>query len=215
MFISYSYIEINYMNSKLIAEIKNNETPIKVKDLLQDIKLFLKTNENNFILFNEEQYKLKESDIINPKKADKIILYLMKSSCQENNNHFDKKSLNENSNLNKLIMECTGAKKEIEKKPNYSFNQQNRIDFIEFLENRNRNDPLGRLMDLFVELNENNMIQIRIGNENNNNPIEPVEADENLLSNLLSMGFPEDRARQALINSRNNINRATEILLGE
>ena len=138
----------------------------------------------------------------------------MKSSCKENNLD-DKKSLNENSNIIKLIMECTGAKKEIEKKPNYSFNQQNRINFIEFLENRNGNDPLGRLMDLFVELNENNMIQIRIGNENNNNPIESIEADENLMCDLLSMGFPEDRARQALINSRNNINRATEMLLGE
>ena len=112
-------------------------------------------------------------------------------------------------------MECTVAKKEIEKKPNYSINQQNRINFIEFLENRNGNVPLGLLMDLLVELNENNMIQIRIGNENNNNPIEPIEEDGNLLSNLLSMGFREDRARQALINTRNNINRATEILLGE
>ena len=207
-------LEINFMNTKLITEIKNNETPIKVKDLLQDIKLFLKTNDNNFILFDEDQYRLKESDIIKPKKKDKIILYLMKSSCKVNNVD-DKNSLNENPNLNKLIMECTGAKKEIEKKPNYSFDQQNRINFVEFLDNRNGNDPLGRLMDLFVELNENNMIQIRIGNDHNTNPIEPVEADENLLSNLLSMGFPEDRARQALINSRNNINRATEMLLGE
>jgi len=88
-------IKINYMNSKLIAEIKNNETPITVKDLLQKIKLFLKTNENNFNLFNEKQYKLKESDIINPKKVDKIILYLMKSSCKENNNLYDKKCLND------------------------------------------------------------------------------------------------------------------------
>ena len=112
-------------------------------------------------------------------------------------------------------MECTVAKKEIEKKPNYSFYQQNRINFIEFLENRNWNDPLGLLMDLLVELNENNMIQIRIGNDNNNNPIEPIKEDGNLLSNLLSMGFREDRVRQALINTRNNINRATEILLGE
>ena len=29
------------------------------------------------------------------------------------------------------------------------------------------------------------------------------------------MGFSGDRARQALINTRNNINKATEILLGE
>ena len=47
----------------------------------------------------------------------------------------------------------------------------------------------------------------------NNNA--PVEADEKSLRELQEMGFPEDRARQALINARNDINRATEILLGE
>ena len=38
---------------------------------------------------------------------------------------------------------------------------------------------------------------------------------ENALRELQDMGFAEDRARQALINSRNDINKATEILLGE
>ena len=42
-----------------------------------------------------------------------------------------------------------------------------------------------------------------------------VEVNEDYVKQLHEMGFPEDRARQALINSRNNINRATEILLGE
>ena len=56
--------------------------------------------------------------------------------------------------------------------------------------------------------------RISINNTNNNNN-SPIEADEKALRELKDMGFPEDRARQALINSRNDINRATEILLGE
>jgi len=58
----------------------------------------------------------------------------------------------------------------------------------------------------------------QIGNRNHSNMDDnnrQIEADEQLLRELQDMGFPEDRARQALINSRNNINRATEILLGE
>ena len=43
----------------------------------------------------------------------------------------------------------------------------------------------------------------------------PVKADERDVRELQDMGFAEDRARQALINSRNDINRATELLLGE
>ena len=39
--------------------------------------------------------------------------------------------------------------------------------------------------------------------------------NESYLNELKDMGFPEDRARQALITSRNNMNRATEILLDE
>ena len=105
-------IEINYMNTKLITEIKSKEVPIKVNDLLQNIKLFLKTNDNNFILFDEDQNRLKELDIINPKKVDKIILYLIKSSCKENNID-DKNNLNENSNLNVLVQKKRLKRKQI------------------------------------------------------------------------------------------------------
>jgi hypothetical protein len=44
---------------------------------------------------------------------------------------------------------------------------------------------------------------------------EQVVADENLVNNLKDMGFPEDRCRQALIRARNNINRATDLLLND
>ena len=208
-------IEIYYMNTKITTEINKNIKNIKVKDLLQDIKNYFNTNEQNFILFNSDFCKLKETDSIPiPKETDKIVLYLTKSSVNNNSLLNEKIISNEKLNINQLIMKCTGAKKPLEIKPNMP---QNRFGFFEFLgERNNREDnPFGRLINLLQELEENNMIQIGIERPpeiNNNNP---VEADENLLRELQEMGFPEDRARQALINSRNNINRATEMLLGE
>ena len=62
---------------------------------------------------------------------------------------------------------------------------------------------------------EQNIIIINPMQNNNQNNNVQVEADENLLRELQDMGFPEDRAREALVNSRNNINRATEMLLGD
>ena len=75
-------------------------------------------------------------------------------------------------------------------------------------------DYIERLINLIEIFDGNHQIIIREGGHNNNNN-NPVEADEQSLRQLQDMGFPEDRARQALINSRNDINRATEMLLGE
>ena len=64
------------------------------------------------------------------------------------------------------------------------------------------------MLQLLQALEQRNIII-----EENNNV--PIEINENYLNELKEMGFPEDRARQALIRSRNNMNRATEILLDE
>jgi len=60
-------------------------------------------------------------------------------------------------------------------------------------------------------LEERNLINIQIINQNNNN----IEPNENHVNSLKEMGFPEDRIRSALIRARNNINRATDILISE
>jgi hypothetical protein len=44
---------------------------------------------------------------------------------------------------------------------------------------------------------------------------QPVVADENLLNNLKEMGFPEEQCRRALIHARNDISRATDLLLSD
>ena len=110
-------------------------------------------------------------------------------------------------------MKCTGAKKLIEKPQG-----NNRVGLLELIDNRNNrqgrdNNAFESLINILQLLDDNNQIIFReepIVNNNN-----PVEADEQALRELQDMGFPEDRARQALINSRNDINRATELLLGE
>ena len=209
-------IEIYFLNSKLTTEINKK---ILVKELLYDIKQYLNTNDSNFILFDSNYNQLKETESISPRKDQNLLsYYLVKSSSIKNNlmNSDKKDNLTQNLKINQLIMKCTGAKKPLEIKniPNQ------RPGLLELLENRNNPNGQGgdnafdRLLNILQILEENNLNQIEFrGGQMANNA--PVEADEQALRELQEMGFPEDRARQALINSRNDINRATELLLGE
>ena len=208
-------LEINYLNTKLYTEIKKD---IIIKDLLQDLKQYLNIKESNLFLFDKNFKKLNSTDNIKiSKNNDTIILHLIKSSMKGKKNITDSK-LNKEKDLNdlnidQLIMKCTDAKKPLEKKQN-DFDR-NRFNFFEFLENRNPgNNRLNNLINLLQELDQNIIVINPMQNNNQNNNVQ-VEADENLLRELQDMGFPEDRAREALVNSRNNINRATEMLLGD
>jgi len=210
-------IDIYYLNSKLTTEIKKD---FLVKDLLYDLKQYLSTTDN-FILFDKNYIQLKESDNISTKKEKQLILYLVKSSPNKNNliNSEKKEKKTENLNALQLIKECTGAKKPLDLKSKLTLNPSNRFGIFELLDNRNNNNPqqgenhFERLLNLLQILEDNNQLGGFRGGQMNNNA--PVEADEKSLRELQEMGFPEDRARQALINARNDINRATEILLGE
>ena len=200
-------VDIYFLNTKLKTEIKKD---IQVKDLINELKQYLDTKDSNFILFDDEHNQLGESETISIKNPKQSKLYLIKSSVKQNN--LANSSIKDNSNINQLIMECTGAKKALEKAPL----NQNRINLLEVIGGDRNNGPGGdyieRLINLIEIFDGNHRIIIREGLPNNNNP---VEADEQSLRQLQDMGFPEDRARQALINSRNDINRATEMLLGE
>jgi len=59
-----------------------------------------------------------------------------------------------------------------------------------------------------VNTSSNIFRPLRISNQ-------PVVADENLLNNLKEMGFPEEQCRRALIHARNDISRATDLLLSD
>jgi len=142
-------IEINYFNKKLNTEVKKE---VKVKDLLQDLKYHLKEENQNFILYDNNNCKLKETDMIPFSKNNEIVkLFLIKSSLNNLTNNIK----NEILNINEMIMKCTGAKKPIKKK--LGTNLQNRLSFLEFFERRERNDNVrfGELLDLLLD--ENNV----------------------------------------------------------
>ena len=205
-------IEIYFLNSKLTTEV---EKDIKVSELLIDLKFYFKMKDANFILFDSNKKQLNESEIIKNKKNSIMSFYLIKSNIQ---NLQKVEKMNNKIPIQELIMKCTGAKKILEKKNNLN---ERGLNFFEFLENRNNEnnnnqpgngDSFDRLLNLIQFFQESGIRPIRIQTNVNNGPI---EADEKALRELQEMGFAEDRARQALINSRNDVNRATEILLGE
>ena len=220
MFISKKMkIEIYYLNTKISTEISKN---IQVKDLINDLKKYLNSTDSNFVLLDSDQKQLKETDTItNDKTKNSLTFYLIKSSIKNNTliNSDVKDKSKEDLKMNQLIMKCTGAKRALNIK-NCGSAIQTRLGFFDLIDNRNNqneeggNNAFERLINLLqlLEENEINNPGVRDGQMGNN---APVEADERSLRELQDMGFAEDRARQALINSRNDINRATELLLGE
>ena len=205
-------IEIYFLNSKLTTEV---EKDIKVSELLIDLKFYFKMKDANFILFDSNKKQLNESEIIKNKKNSIMSFYLIKSNIQ---NLQKVEKMNNKIPIQELIMKCTGAKKILEKKNNLNERGLNFFEFLEHRNNENNNnqpgngDSFDRLLNLIQFFQESGIRPIRIQTNANNGPI---EADEKALRELQEMGFAEDRARQALINARNDVNRATEILLGE
>ena len=200
--------EIYINNKKLITEIKS---PIKVQTLISDIKTQLECNTNsNFHLFDNNRKLLKENELITPNTKDPNYiqkLYLIESPININKNINNDGNLLLNEKLEKIIMKVTDAK---------SVMNQNKDSRENLRRLNNGEDPFNRLFNLLQALEESQLIINNIGmraineRENNNG-----EVNEDYVKQLQDMGFPEDRARQALINTRNNLNRATEILLGE
>ena len=200
--------EIFIKNSKLITEIK---TPIKVKDLISDIKTQIKCNDNsNFHLFDNNKKLLKETELITPINKDQNYiqkLYLIESPINTKQNINNDENLLINEKLEKVIMKVTDAKS-VMKQNKDSRENLRRLD--------NNDDPFNRLFNLLQVLEDSQLIINNIGIRSiHGREISNGEVNEDYVKQLHDMGFPEDRARQALINSRNNLNRATEILLGE
>ena len=204
-------IDIYFLNQKITTEIIKD---IQVKDLIYNIKQYLTSENTNYILFDDKYNQLKETDTISTKQKNQLTFYLIKSVRNILTNTEKKDN---NIKMNELIMKCTGAKKPLVKPPPPS-----RLGgLLEIIDNRNNNPNNGpgrdnafeRLINILQAFEDYNQLGRNEPLNNNNN--NPVEADEGALRELQEMGFPEDRAREALINSRNDVNRATEILLGE
>ena len=202
-------IEIKYENEILKSYSKK---PISIKDIVLNIKRKLNIKKEEILLvFNSKNNEIyEETDLLVPKEKEKnqieclnvIKINNKKNIININNNNKPK----ENEPIEDLIMKITGASTKLKSQT------QNPEDSYNILERLGRENPnLGFLFEMLQNLEQRNLQIQQIRQINRNN--QPIEVDENLVNQLKDMGFTEDRARQALRQCRNNIERATEILL--
>jgi uncharacterized UBP type Zn finger protein len=202
-------IEIKYENEILKSYSKK---PISIKDIILNIKRKYNIKKEEILLvFNSKNNEIyEETDLLIPNEKEKnqieslniIKINNKKNIININNNNKPK----ENEPIEDLIMKVTGASTKLKSQT------QNPEDSYNILERLGRENPnLGFLFEMLQNLEQRNLQIQQIRQINRNN--QPIEVDENLVNQLKDMGFTEDRARQALRQCRNNIERATEILL--
>jgi uncharacterized UBP type Zn finger protein len=202
-------IEIKYENEILKSYSKK---PISIKDIILNIKRKYNIKKEEILLvFNSKNNEIyEETDLLIPNEKEKnqieslniIKINNKKNIININNNNKPK----ENEPIEDLIMKITGASTKLKSQTQ---NPENSYNILERLGRENPN--LGFLFEMLQNLEQRNLQIQQIRQINRNN--QPIEVDENLVNQLKDMGFTEDRARQALRQCRNNIERATEILL--
>ena len=191
-----------YFESKIYSTEINQ--PIQIKEIISNFQKLINIPTSKLIILNNKKELLENSETINIQKEKKTF-YIIDKSKINLNQITDFNIIEKEEPIEKIITKATNAKIQLEKKKTEIRN--NRLDFNQELQNGGN---LGRLLAMLQTLEERNLINIQIMNQNNN-----IEPNETHVNTLKEMGFPEDRIRSALIRARNNINRATDILISE
>jgi hypothetical protein len=217
---------IFYENLTMTTELKET---IILKDIISSAMKSLKIQEmQNLRVLNEAQKFMDLTSKIEAKK-DERRLYLITIPT------FKRRVSSVTTPLDELIPEVTGGKTKLRKSEKVKNDPMDRLTIIEQMLNQqlpNLNNTAnvqgGSLNNRMVEItmiqdmlrgmisgrdmtNINNTVSIP-GSVSNNNNIIP---NENHINSLKEMGFPEDRSRRALIMARNNLSRATDLLLND
>jgi hypothetical protein len=188
------------------------EKPLKITELKKALSLnFSNLFPKDFKLMDGSQI-LPDSHVLNL-SGEEITLYTLQAE--------PKKKQSQQNPMDELIQQATNAKNKI--KPKHKNAPGSLIDRVSILEQMmnstvstlnnpnigNRQAQLSEIQNLLRTLMErpDDIIQ--------HQPPAQVVPDETLVNSLKDMGFPEDRCRQALIRTRNNINRATDLLLND
>lgn len=178
-------LRIFFEDKIFTSDIKHDTSVKMIKDNFFAILGNEKIGKFNLSVFNSDFQLLNGNDKIEVKSNNTTDIYIIMNPIFESNkdNTF---------NLANTIKDATQAK-EILKFPqnlsilNGEINSDYRINrFIEMINN-------------FSERPRHTQ--------------EVVEPNEEYVTQLIDMGFEEDKARNALVRSRNNLNRATDILL--
>jgi len=137
--------------------------------------------------------------------------------------------------INEMITKVTDAKNNLiknkpSKKSSLGLGADSRIQLIQQLANnfsnlpnipglQNRVNEINHFTNLLRSMINDELINgdVHVVNGSNRVPqqIQPVVADEQMLNQLKDMGFPEENCRRALVLARNNISRATDLLIND
>ena len=190
-------LNISYGSHSLSATVT---TPITIQDITSSIKQTLNIPNTNLSVIDESNQILNSSEVILPQNDSTKNLYIVNTLLSPST----KKIETSQQSIEELIMQVTGASDKIvlNKKPTVSNTSMNILEQLS-----NESNSLERLLNLLQGLESRN-IQFRVNNQQ-----QALEPNENYVRELKDMGFPEERARDALIRARNNISRATDILL--
>lgn len=213
---------------------------LNISDLFSNVKSYLKKENVDYVLLDENSNLLKPEDSIKvSSECDSKMFYLITMP------NFKKTVQREPIEMEDIIMKATGSKEKLnKKKTSTSRLQSDRLSFLQALTSNqlggSRVSQLEQIMALLnnVEsLSQPVQVHINTGGSQVGGVIQPgtssqggivfpglgypsyqsqpVMPNENHMRSLQEMGFPEDMCRRALIAARNNINRATDILLND
>ena len=190
-------LNISYGSHSLSATVTS---PITIQDITSSIKQTLNIPSTNLSVIDESNQILNTSEVILPQNDITKNLYIINTLLSPSTQKVETSQ----PSIEDLIMQVTEASDKIvlNKKPTATNTSMNILEQLS-----NESNSLERLLNLLQGLESRN-IQFRINNQQ-----QPLEPNENYVRELKDMGFPEERARDALIRARNNISRATDILL--
>ena len=225
--------KMNLYNKEILL-LNNDQTILQNDDI---IKIFSSKNNKN----EGNNFKIELSN--NDKMQSEILLYLVpyepsnskKYESAEEFNSIKRSDKLSTLDINDLIMKSTNAKEKLLANPLKNKAQiPDRLRIFDFLNSNMGNltnessqtginsstNHLNELLNILRPMIDNDR-EINLGSSN----YQParrvrlqqasVSPDENLIKNLKEMGFPEDQCRRALIASRNDISRATDLLLSD
>lgn len=163
---------------------------IKVSTLLNELKHYFNEINAQFSIVDEDRKALSPKTVINPNKPKReLFLFKIASYPKQKENK-------DTTQIEKMIMNETKAKNLLKNvkysKDSYDPKEIIDLEAKEDIEERNNNNLYGG---------------------NNDGINDSTNFNESNILTLRDMGFSEEQARNALIQARNNLNRATVILI--
>ena len=163
---------------------------IKVSTLLNELKHYFNEINAQFSIVDEDRKALSPKTVINPNKPKReLFLFKIASYPKQKENK-------DTTQIEKMIMNETKAKNLL-KNVKYSKDSYDPKEIID--------------LEAKEDIEEDNNNNLYGGNNDGIN--DSTNFNESNILTLRDMGFSEEQARNALIQARNNLNRATVILI--